>query len=144
MAKLELHVHFLNMYSMTLIAFSTYFQFVKCGYAGSNFPAHIFPSMVGRPIIRAVNKIGDIEVKVSKSSFARGCKSMLSTHFSHTIQTQDSYISIVILNGGFKSSKPQQSFIFRHERSLFGWERTDGNFFTDTEQFNFSRIYMLM
>lgn len=43
---------------------SEYFQFVKCGYAGSNFPAHIFPSMVGRPIIRAVNKIGDIEVKV--------------------------------------------------------------------------------
>lgn len=40
-------------------------QFVKCGYAGSNFPAHIFPSMVGRPIIRAVNKIGDIEIKVS-------------------------------------------------------------------------------
>jgi len=37
--------------------------FVKCGYAGSNFPAHIFPSMVGRPIIRAHNKIGDIEVK---------------------------------------------------------------------------------
>ncbi|CAO1397965.1 unnamed protein product [Diamesa serratosioi] len=37
--------------------------FVKCGYAGSNFPAHIFPSMVGRPTIRAVNKIGDIEVK---------------------------------------------------------------------------------
>ncbi|XP_068993994.1 actin-related protein 2 isoform X2 [Neodiprion pinetum] len=36
--------------------------FVKCGYAGSNFPAHIFPSMVGRPIIRAVNKIGDIEI----------------------------------------------------------------------------------
>lgn len=40
-------------------------QFVKCGYAGSDFPAHIFPSMVGRPIIRAVNKIGDIEVKVT-------------------------------------------------------------------------------
>lgn len=38
---------------------------MKCGYAGSNFPAFIFPSMVGRPIIRAVNKIGDIEVKVS-------------------------------------------------------------------------------
>ena len=41
------------------------FQFVKCGYAGTNFPAHIFPSMVGQPIIRAVNKIGDIEVKVN-------------------------------------------------------------------------------
>ncbi|KAI8439722.1 hypothetical protein MSG28_013416 [Choristoneura fumiferana] len=37
--------------------------FVKCGYAGSNFPAFIFPSMVGRPIIRAENKIGDIDVK---------------------------------------------------------------------------------
>jgi hypothetical protein len=39
-------------------------QFVKCGYAGANFPAHIFPSIVGRPIIRAVNKIGDIDMKV--------------------------------------------------------------------------------
>ncbi|UYV70684.1 ACTR2 [Cordylochernes scorpioides] len=39
-------------------------QFVKCGYAGSNFPAFTFPSMVGRPIIRAAHKIGDIEVKI--------------------------------------------------------------------------------
>ncbi|XP_076314218.1 actin-related protein 2 isoform X1 [Tachypleus tridentatus] len=37
--------------------------FVKCGYAGSNFPAFTFPSLVGRPILRAANKIGDIEVK---------------------------------------------------------------------------------
>ena len=37
---------------------------MKCGYAGANFPAHIFPSIVGRPIIRATNKIGDIDVKV--------------------------------------------------------------------------------
>ena len=37
---------------------------MKCGYAGANFPAHIFPSIVGRPIIRAANKIGDIDVKV--------------------------------------------------------------------------------
>jgi len=37
--------------------------FVKCGYAGSNFPDHIFPSMVGRPIIRAANRIDDVEVK---------------------------------------------------------------------------------
>ena len=41
-------------------------RFVKCGYAGSNFPAHIFPSLVGRPIIRAKNnKIGDVEIKVT-------------------------------------------------------------------------------
>jgi len=37
--------------------------FVKCGYAGSNFPDHIFPSLVGRPIIRSTSKIGDIEIK---------------------------------------------------------------------------------
>ena len=37
--------------------------FVKVGYAGSHFPEYIFPSMVGRPILRATNKIGNIEVK---------------------------------------------------------------------------------
>uniref|UniRef100_A0A915I935 Actin-related protein 2 n=1 Tax=Romanomermis culicivorax TaxID=13658 RepID=A0A915I935_ROMCU len=37
--------------------------FVKCGYAGSNFPSHIFPSLVGRPIIRSSSKINDIEIK---------------------------------------------------------------------------------
>ena len=43
-------------------------RFVKCGYAGSNFPAHIFPSLVGRPIIRAKNnKIGDVEIKVTST-----------------------------------------------------------------------------
>ena len=41
-----------------------FFQFVKCGYAGSNFPAHIFPSLVGRPILRSTAKVGDIEIKV--------------------------------------------------------------------------------
>ena len=40
-------------------------QFVKCGYAGSNFPSHIFPSLVGRPIIRSSAKVGNIVVKVS-------------------------------------------------------------------------------
>lgn len=37
--------------------------FVKCGYAGSNFPSHIFPSLVGRPMIRSTAKVGDIEIK---------------------------------------------------------------------------------
>ena len=36
--------------------------FVKVGYAGSHFPDHIFPSMVGRPIIRAATRIDDVEV----------------------------------------------------------------------------------
>jgi actin-related protein 2 len=37
--------------------------FVKTGYAGSNFPAHIFPSLVGRPILRSNTKVGDIEIR---------------------------------------------------------------------------------
>jgi len=38
--------------------------FVKCGFAGTNFPAAIFPSMVGRPIMRfEENAVQGIEVK---------------------------------------------------------------------------------
>ncbi len=37
--------------------------FVKCGFAGSNFPASIFPSMVGRPIMRAEEKGENVEIK---------------------------------------------------------------------------------
>jgi len=37
--------------------------FVKCGFAGTHFPSHIFPSLVGRPILRSNIKIGDIEIK---------------------------------------------------------------------------------
>jgi len=33
--------------------------FVKCGYAGSNFPEYIFPSLVGRPVLRSQAKIGE-------------------------------------------------------------------------------------
>nr|AHC00626.1 beta-actin [Ganoderma lucidum] len=31
--------------------------FVKVGYAGSNFPEHVFPSIVGRPILRAEERV---------------------------------------------------------------------------------------
>jgi len=37
--------------------------FVKCGYGGSNFPDHIFPSLVGRPILRSATKVDDVEIK---------------------------------------------------------------------------------
>ena len=37
--------------------------FVKCGFAGDQFPAHIFPAMVGRPILRAKNKDGEFLAK---------------------------------------------------------------------------------
>jgi hypothetical protein len=42
-------------------------QFVKCGFAGDNFPAHIFPSIVGRPILRAEEKVQDVKIKVRVS-----------------------------------------------------------------------------
>jgi len=37
--------------------------FVKCGFAGANFPAAIFPSMVGRPILRFEETIDNVEIK---------------------------------------------------------------------------------
>lgn len=37
--------------------------FVKCGYAGENFPQHTIPSMVGRPLLTSSKKIGNIEIK---------------------------------------------------------------------------------
>ncbi|EFA83574.1 actin related protein 2 [Heterostelium album PN500] len=37
--------------------------FVKCGFAGANFPTAIFPSMVGRPILRSEEKIENVEIK---------------------------------------------------------------------------------
>ncbi|KNC72672.1 hypothetical protein SARC_14768, partial [Sphaeroforma arctica JP610] len=37
--------------------------FVKCGFAGANFPSAIFPSMVGRPVLRSSEKVGSMEIK---------------------------------------------------------------------------------
>ncbi|KAK6909511.1 actin binding protein [Kwoniella mangroviensis CBS 10435] len=37
--------------------------FVKCGYAGSNFPEYVFPSVVGRPILRAEERLGTSQIK---------------------------------------------------------------------------------
>jgi len=36
---------------------------VKAGFAGANFPTAIFPSMVGRPILRYEEKIDNVEIK---------------------------------------------------------------------------------
>jgi actin-related protein 2 len=39
-------------------------QYVKAGFAGENFPRHVFPSMVGRPVLRAEEELlGDVELK---------------------------------------------------------------------------------
>eukprot|EP01130_Rhizamoeba_saxonica_P001232 TRINITY_DN11119_c0_g1_i1.p1 TRINITY_DN11119_c0_g1~~TRINITY_DN11119_c0_g1_i1.p1 ORF type:complete len:404 (-),score=120.64 TRINITY_DN11119_c0_g1_i1:41-1252(-) len=37
--------------------------FVKCGFANANFPTSIFPSMIGRPILRFEDKIEGVEIK---------------------------------------------------------------------------------
>ena len=36
--------------------------FVKAGFAGANFPSCVFPSMVGRPILRSEEKVGFVIV----------------------------------------------------------------------------------
>ena len=57
-------------------------QFVKVGYAGSNFPSHIFPSLVGRPIIRSTQKVGNIEVKdLMVGDEASQLRSMLEVNY---------------------------------------------------------------
>lgn len=43
------------------------FQFVKCGYAGTNFPEFVFPSAVGRPLVRSSQRINNIQIKVGAS-----------------------------------------------------------------------------
>jgi len=37
--------------------------YCKLGYGGDTFPRHVFPSIVGRPMLRAQQQIGDIELK---------------------------------------------------------------------------------
>jgi len=38
--------------------------YVKCGFAGENFPQHVFPSMIGRPIMRFEEEFkGDVQLK---------------------------------------------------------------------------------
>uniref|UniRef100_A0A673IK62 Actin-related protein 2-A-like n=1 Tax=Sinocyclocheilus rhinocerous TaxID=307959 RepID=A0A673IK62_9TELE len=57
-------------------------QFVKCGYAGSNFPEHIFPALVGRPIIRSTAKVGNIEIKdLMVGDEASELRSMLEVNY---------------------------------------------------------------
>jgi actin-related protein 2 len=37
--------------------------FLKMGYAGENFPRFTIPSIAGRPLLRASQKIGEVELK---------------------------------------------------------------------------------
>lgn len=56
--------------------------FVKVGNAGSNFPSFIFPSLVGRPIIRSTEIVDDIEVKdIMIGDEASKLRSMLEVNY---------------------------------------------------------------
>ncbi|KAH9952775.1 hypothetical protein BGW80DRAFT_1522358 [Lactifluus volemus] len=37
--------------------------FIKVGYADSNCPEHVFPSVIGRPILRSEERVGDAVIK---------------------------------------------------------------------------------
>jgi len=39
--------------------------YLKIGWAGDNFPAYSFPTMVGRPMLRYDEKIEGVELKVN-------------------------------------------------------------------------------
>lgn len=39
-------------------------QYVKCGFAGENFPSSVFPCVVGRPLLRYEESLTEQEVKV--------------------------------------------------------------------------------
>jgi len=55
---------------------------VKCGFAGSNFPHAIFPSLVGRPILRAEEKVEGVEIKdIMVGEVASKLRSMLQLSY---------------------------------------------------------------
>ncbi|KAI5854032.1 actin family [Tricharina praecox] len=52
--------------------------FLKVGYAGQNFPEHQYPSIVGRPILRAEERSGDVVIKdIMVGDEASALRSML-------------------------------------------------------------------
>lgn len=56
--------------------------FVKVGFAGTNFPEAIFPSLVGRPILRAEEKVEGLEIKdIMVGESASKLRSMLQLSY---------------------------------------------------------------
>lgn len=44
-------------------------QYVKCGFAGENFPTSVFPCVVGRPLLRYEESLQEQELTVWIPSF---------------------------------------------------------------------------
>jgi len=58
--------------------------YLKIGWAGDNFPSHMFPTMVGRPMLRYDEKIEGVELKsIMVGDEAAPLRSMLE--LSHPI-----------------------------------------------------------
>ncbi|KAK9365686.1 actin family [Lipomyces kononenkoae] len=56
--------------------------FVKIGRGGTNFPDHTFPSIVGRPILRAEERTGNVEIKdIMAGSEASAVRTMLQISY---------------------------------------------------------------
>jgi actin-related protein 2 len=57
--------------------------FLKLGWSGENFPSFTLPSIIGRPLLRAEEKIGDIELKeVMIADEANPYRSMLEINYA--------------------------------------------------------------
>jgi hypothetical protein len=46
-----------------------HFSFMKVGWAGENFPDAVYPTLVGRPMLRYEEKLENIQLKVFLGSF---------------------------------------------------------------------------
>jgi actin-related protein len=46
--------------------------FVKCGFAGDNFPRAVFPCMVGRPLLRYEEEMTSSQLKARTGGLLRG------------------------------------------------------------------------
>uniref|UniRef100_A0A2K5IRH7 Actin-related protein 2 n=1 Tax=Colobus angolensis palliatus TaxID=336983 RepID=A0A2K5IRH7_COLAP len=55
--------------------------FVKCGYAGSNFPEHIFPALVGRPVSRSTPKWETLNKDLTVGDEVSELRSMLEVNY---------------------------------------------------------------
>jgi actin-related protein 2 len=47
--------------------------FVKCGFAGDNFPRAVFPCMVGRPLLRYEEEMSTSQLK-ARARHGRRCR----------------------------------------------------------------------
>lgn len=78
------HITYLSILSHLLIFFTSYnliysMQYVKCGFAGENFPTSVFPCVVGRPMLRYEESLMEEQLKVKTFcwTFTMSCINLL-------------------------------------------------------------------